>query len=176
MDSSLLPTLIIRHPRERIAKCSLRGLETHPAVMIVTYPKSHQPGHPIGNIPFEAIHNRLVLRLGGPPLGEADLPAVREHGLLLVDGTWRLAEKIFRALDEWPGLQLHPRSLPDGWRTAYPRRQTECPDPEVGLASVEALWIAHRIAGLPTDGLFANYHWGDAFLELNESNVAADNT
>lgn len=161
------PTLVIRHPKENLAKCSLRGLEDHPAVRIVTYPRNHQPGHAIATIPFETIHQRVVLRMGGPELSAADAALVAEHGLLLVDGTWRLAEKMFRALDEWPGLELVPRQLPAGWRTAYPRRQTECPEPDAGLASVEALWVAHHLAGLPTDGLLAHYHWADAFLALN---------
>jgi pre-rRNA-processing protein TSR3 len=56
------------------------------------------------------------------------------------------------------------RSLPADWKTAYPRRQTECPDPERGLSSVEALFLAHQILGRSTEGLLARYHWRDQFL------------
>jgi ribosome biogenesis protein Tsr3 len=40
-------------------------------------------------------------------------------------------------------------------------------DPDNGLASVEALYLAYHILGRPTDGLLDQYHWGEEFLRLN---------
>ena len=102
----------------------------------------------------------MVLRLGAPPL----VPEDGDRGLLLVDGTWRYAARILQALDAWPGLELVGRSLPPGLGTAYPRRQTDCPDPEQGLASVEALYCAHRLLGWDTQGLLETYPWREEFL------------
>ena len=59
------------------------------------------------------------------------------------------------------------RSLPGHFVTAYPRKQEDCPDPERGLASVEALYIAHQILGHDTEGLLEHYHWKEKFLEKN---------
>jgi hypothetical protein len=40
-------------------------------------------------------------------------------------------------------------------------------DPDNGLASIEALYLAYHILGRPTAGLLDHYHWADAFLEAN---------
>jgi pre-rRNA-processing protein TSR3 len=64
-------------------------------------------------------------------------------------------------------LNLEARSLPPGFQTAYPRRQTECPDPMTGLASVEALYLAYWALGEDPDGLLDFYHWKEKFLEIN---------
>jgi pre-rRNA-processing protein TSR3 len=40
-------------------------------------------------------------------------------------------------------------------------------DPDNGLASVEALYLAHHILGRPVEGLLDHYHWAAEFLELN---------
>ena len=118
------PTVILRHRRENLKKCSLRGLETRSDLLFYTYPVDPMPD----------LSGYLLLKVGARPLSEEDA----ERGLFLIDGTWRLALVMEKQLP-W---KLEARSLPPGFRTAYPRRQTECPDPEAGLASVEALYLA----------------------------------
>jgi pre-rRNA-processing protein TSR3 len=61
------------------------------------------------------------------------------------------------------------RSLPSHYKTAYPRRQLDCPDPERGLASIEALYAAYSILGRSTDGLLDRYHWKEEFLSQKEA-------
>ena len=56
-----------------------------------------------------------------------------------------------------------------GYRTAYPRASKLGTDPDNGLASIEALYLAYRILGRPTDGLLDHYHWASDFLTLNTS-------
>ncbi len=147
------PTVIVRHPKERLSKCSLHGLEDREGLHFVRFERD----------PLPDLDGYLRLDMAGPPLTEADAAA----GLLLLDGTWRLAERMSRALA--PQLQsLEPRSIPSCFVTAYPRAQTLCPDPPRGLASVEALYVACRLLGRPVDGLLEGYHWADAFLSLNE--------
>jgi pre-rRNA-processing protein TSR3 len=142
-----MTTVILRHRRENLKKCSLRGLETRPDLKFYTYPTDELPDY----------SHFLLLKVGAPPLTEAD----KDKGLFLIDGTWRLAQVMERQLP-W---KLEARSLPAGYKTAYPRRQPDCPDPESGLASIEALYIAHQILGRSTEGLLDSYHWKELFLQ-----------
>lgn len=144
-----MKTLIIRHRRENLRKCSLTGLETRPDLTFFTYPQDSLP----------LIPNLLVLKIGAPLLNEKDA----DRPLLLIDATWRLAQTIEKKLPS----ELEARSLPTHFRTAYPRKQTDCPDPETGLASIEALFIAHLLLGRSTDGLLDRYYWKNSFLKLN---------
>jgi pre-rRNA-processing protein TSR3 len=59
-----------------------------------------------------------------------------------------------------------PRSL-HGYRTAYPRVSKLGTDPDNGLASIEALYLAYHLLGRPTEGLFDSYRWAPEFLRLN---------
>ncbi|MDH3585102.1 MAG: hypothetical protein OER86_12900, partial [Phycisphaerae bacterium] len=59
------------------------------------------------------------------------------------------------------------RTLPAGLTTAYPRQQTACPDPQRGLASIEALYVARFILGQPANHLLDGYRWAGPFLERN---------
>jgi pre-rRNA-processing protein TSR3 len=150
-----LQTIIIRHTRENLKKCSLRGLEDLPEYLFYTYPKCLEK-------PFPSLESYLLLDVEGVPFTTED----KDKGLILVDATWRLAEKMVRCTDA-----LRPvakRSIPQGFKTAYPRRQDDCPDPEAGLASIEALYIAFCLMGKSTDGLLDNYYWKESFLEKND--------
>lgn len=144
-------TVILRHRRENLQKCSLSGLESRADLAFYTYP--------IDTLPL--LHGYLLLQVGAPPLTIND----REQGLLLIDGTWRLAEKMIQQLP----YPMQARSLPNGFKTAYPRRQTGCSDPTAGLSSLEALYIAHTILGRKTEGLLDHYHWQNLFLTLNRN-------
>jgi pre-rRNA-processing protein TSR3 len=61
---------------------------------------------------------------------------------------------------------IPPRSL-SNYKTAYPRVSKLGTDPENGLASIEALYVAYVILGRDPQGLLDNYHWKKEFLELN---------
>ena len=61
---------------------------------------------------------------------------------------------------------IPPRSL-SGWKTAYPRVSKMGTDPDNGLASIEAMYIAYHLLGRPTDGLLDHYHWAEQFLAAN---------
>jgi pre-rRNA-processing protein TSR3 len=144
--------LVLRHRKENLKKCSLRGLQDRSDVAFLTYPKD----------PLPDLSPYIMLTLGAPPLTKEDA----HYGCLLIDGTWRYAEKMVRyVLNHSPNIIQ--RSIPPGWKTAYPRCQEGCADPESGLASVEALWIAYYTLGFPTSGLLDNYFWKQNFLTLN---------
>lgn len=145
-------TIILRHRRENLKKCSLRGLENRPDLSFYTYPTDPLPDY----------SDCLLLKVGAPPLNLED----RDRSLFLIDGTWRLAQIMEKQLP-W---KLETRSLPLGFRTAYPRRQTDCPDPDLGLSSIEALYVAHLFLGRSTEKLLDGYYWKNSFLQINEDN------
>lgn len=148
---SFPPTVVLRHRRENLKKCSLRGLEERDDFCFYTYPSETYPH----------IEGYLTLALDAPPLSPADA----HLGLFLIDGTWRYAEVMARNV---PGIEKTiKRSIPAHYRTAYPRRQEDCPDPERGLASVEAIFLAYYLLGRDTAGLLDGYHWREEFLKLN---------
>ncbi|MFA5250111.1 MAG: hypothetical protein WC371_01715 [Parachlamydiales bacterium] len=149
---SFLPTIIWRHKKENLKKCTLSGLEGRPDLSFFSYPAALET--------LPALENYLILKLGEPPLEETD----QQNGLFLIDATWRYAQIMEKKL---PWEKMKKRSLPAGFRTAYPRKQTLCPDPLAGLASVEALFLAHLILKKTTAGLLDNYYWKEAFLKIN---------
>jgi pre-rRNA-processing protein TSR3 len=144
-------TFILRHRRENLKKCSLRGLETRGDCIFFTYPTSTLPD----------LSPYLLLAIDAPPLTRAD----SAKGLFLLDATWRYAANMLDFVEK--SGPVEKRSIP-AFRTAYPRRQDDCPNPEIGLASIEALYVAYKILGRDPAGLLDHYYWKDQFLEKNE--------
>jgi len=122
-------------------------LESRSDMIFLTYPTSALP----------PLSGYCVLTLDAPELSREDAPL----GIFLIDGTWRYAEKMAKSLP--PSAPFVCRSLPSYVKTAYPRRQLDCPNPERGLASVEALYLAYCILGRSTEGLLDHYHWKEQF-------------
>lgn len=148
---SFPPTIIFRHRKENLKKCSLQPLKGRPDLQFFTYPVDSLP-------PLE---NYVLLTLNAPILTKDDC----EKGLFLIDGTWRHAQTMFEQIQR-PHL-FQTRSLPSNCETAYPRRQNDCLDPQRGLASVEALFLAYAILGRDTTGLLNHYYWREEFLNKN---------
>ena len=144
----MTPTIIIRHHKENLKKCSLRGLESREDFCFLRFPFE-------GSCSLPNLDNYVLLSLDGPVLSEAD----RECGLILLDATWRYADKMDPHFSSIP-----KRTLPSGVQTAYPRCQNGCSDPDRGLASIEALYVAYDILGWETAGLLDNYYWKQTFL------------
>jgi len=150
--SPFLPTIIFRHHKENIKKCSLEPLKGRSDTFFFTYPKEKLP----------PLTNYFSLSFDGPLLSKEDA----HLGLLLIDGTWNYATKMSRCLPP----NLPKRSLPPYLQTAYPRKQTGCAEPLRGLASIEALYAAYVLLERSTKGLLDHYHWKDQFLTLNQLN------
>jgi pre-rRNA-processing protein TSR3 len=146
-------TLILRHRKENLRKCSLRGLEQREDLSFYTYPKDTLP----------PLHNTILLALDAPEISPKD----NSFSLFLIDGTWKHSEVMYNQLEK-PHL-FEKRSLPKELKTAYPRKQEDCSDPERGLASIEALFAAYYLLGRDTKGLLDLYYWKDAFLKKNSS-------
>jgi pre-rRNA-processing protein TSR3 len=144
-----LPTVIVVHPRENRKKCSVEPLRGRDGFQFHTF----KAGAPL----TFSDGNYVRLGIGGPLLSPADSSA----GLLVLDGTWRRAEAMEAQYSHVP-----IRSLP-AWRTAYPRVSKVFEDPDQGLATIEAVWLAYWCLGRSTAGLLDHYRWGEGFLELN---------
>jgi pre-rRNA-processing protein TSR3 len=141
------PTVIVRSPRENPKKCTVLPLRCQPDMVFLNYPVSQSPN----------LTGYIRLAAEGEPLSVADAGA----GILLLDASWRWAGRMTRDFAHVPARSLH------GFRTAYPRVSKQGTDPDNGLASVEALFLAYRILDRPTEGLLAHYRWAEEFLRLN---------
>lgn len=142
------PTVIIMHPKERVRKCTVAWLKGDPRFRFFRGPR--RP---------EDLSGYVRLAMEGPVLSEADA----ECGLLVLDGTWKLVDRLAPAVDEVP-----TRRLPPLW-TAYPRTSKVRVDPDGGLATIEAVYAALRIMKRDVSGLLSRYHWADEFLRLNHA-------
>lgn len=140
-------TVVIRHPNENLAKCSLTPLHGRPEIEFLV-------GE--GDMRYDAT-GHIVLAVDAPVISTADAG----KPLLLLDTTWVLLPKLMARLT---GTPIY-RSLPDAVRTAYPRVSKMHKDPAAGLASVEALYLARKLLGDDDLSLLDGYYWKDAFLE-----------
>jgi pre-rRNA-processing protein TSR3 len=142
-----IPTTVIRHPKEKIRKCSLRFLHERPEMTFLR-------GNP--GFVFDATGFTL-LAVDAEPLSTKD----NERPLLLLDSTWRWLPQLLACVS---GKPIH-RSIPGNVRTAYPRISKVFEDPEAGLASIEALYLARKLLGDDDPSLLDGYHWKDQFLQ-----------
>jgi pre-rRNA-processing protein TSR3 len=147
MQITYPPTIIVRSPRENPRKCTVIPLKGRADLVFLSFPVARKP----------SLESYIRLSAEGEPLSMADL----ESGILLLDASWRWAERMTASFAEVPARSLC------GYRTAYPRVSKQGTDPDNGLASVEALYLAYKILGRQTDGLLDYYRWADQFLRLN---------
>lgn len=141
------PTVIVVHPKERRSKCSVEPLRGRNDFLFFRYPD------PV-TVPLDGY---IRLGMGGDLLSESDA----ESGLLVLDGTWKLAARMESAFHEIPVRTLPPTI------TAYPRTSKIFDDPCGGLATVEAVYAALRIMQRPVNGILDSYHWAAEFLAAN---------
>ena len=152
MNDSAPPTIIVVHPREKRSKCSVEPLRGRDGFVFWKFPD-------LGSEPLDGYFR---LGLGGPELSRADAGS----GLLVLDGTWRLSQRMEPFFRDVPVRTLPP------WRTAYPRVSKLFEDPDTGLATIEAVYAAHSILGRETAGLLDHYHWSESFLDLNREQIS----
>ncbi|HEV3258574.1 MAG TPA: hypothetical protein VG013_16990 [Gemmataceae bacterium] len=147
MTESFPVTVVVRSAHENPRKCSILPLRGRSDLLFLPYPLAEPP----------PLAGYVRLAAEGPELSAADA----SYGLLLLDSSWRRAEGMNRQF-----AYVAPRSL-HGYRTAYPRVAKLGTDPEHGLATVEALFLAYHILGRPTVGLLDHYRWAAEFLRVN---------
>lgn len=142
--------VVIRHPRENLKKCSLRGLESRENFAFFKAKDGFL---------FDAT-GYILLQNNAPEISEKDkgLP------ILLLDSTWALLPKVRNKIHGKPIL----RELPSSIKTAYPRVSKSGNDPQNGLATVEALFAALSLSGQRDESVLQNYIFKDTFLQLNK--------
>ena len=141
-----IPVTVIRHPKERVSKCSLRFLHDREEITFLKATKGFT---------FDAT-GFTVLAVDAPVLTPADAG----RPLLLLDSTWRLLPGLEACVTGTPTRRSMPRDV----HTAYPRVSKVFQDPSAGLASIEALYLAKRLLGEDDRSLLDGYHWRDEFL------------
>jgi len=146
---NMKPTIIIRHRKENLKKCSLKGIEKDKNFNFYTYPKDLLPD----------LSEHILLKMDAPTITYEDY----KKPLLLIDSTWRYLDKILKTIPN----NLECRSIPRNYITAYPRKQTLCFNPKYGLASIEALYLAYMLTHRSTENLLENYYWKEKFLKIN---------
>ncbi len=145
------PTILVVHPKERASKCTVAPLRGREGFVFWNFP----------NRGPESLEGYVRLGIGGPLLSEDDA----DKGLLVLDGSWRWAEKMEAEFADVP-----VRSLP-AWETAYPRASKLFEDPAAGLATIEAIYAAYIKLGRDTAGLLGHYHWAEEFLAKNRERI-----
>ena len=146
------PTIIVVHPRERRKKCTVEPLRSRGDFSFWKFPRREH----------ESLDGYIRLGLDGPLLTPAD----RNRGFLVLDGTWKLADRMLPDFQQLPARSLL------AWRTAYPRVSKLYDDPAAGLATIEALFAAFWQTGRDTTGLLDQYHWRDEFLKINSELIS----
>ena len=171
------PILILQHYKENLRKCSLSHIRRLPGVEFRRLKIE-------GRIPQFPGLRGLVLAVHAPLLSANDAEVFRsnaEASLIVLDGTWAKVDALvrnIRAADREEVVDetairdgrlgaLWFRSLPSELATAYPRKSKIFPDPETGLASIEALVAALEILDCPARDLLDGYRWGQEFLDKN---------
>ncbi len=117
-----------------------------------------------GEGPIAAFQSDLLLHVGGECLSE--WKEKTPSSIAVIDCNWKkVAGALTRVELPLPKLVR----IPDGFLTAYPRRNKEGKDPEAGLATIEALFIAAAFLGVWDETLLEHYYFRMAFLEMNEA-------
>ncbi|MEM9025397.1 MAG: hypothetical protein AAGB06_00530 [Verrucomicrobiota bacterium] len=149
----MIQTTILRHPKERLSKCSLEPLRGRAGYLFL----KAKAGLEVD------VGGKMVLAVDAPPLSRED----GQRELVLLDSTWRLLPDLQKCLQGEPVY----RSIPGNFETAYPRVSKVGDNPVGGLASVEALYLAIRLMGENRLGILDAYHWRDEFLRINEKRL-----
>lgn len=145
---------ILMDKRENPRKCTIAPLKGRPDFAIRYFSK---------NRPIAAFQADCLLHVDGEDLSRVERG--RYQSLALIDCTWKkVGPTLSRVARPLPPLVR----IPEGFLTAYPRRNQEGKDPEAGLATIEALFIAAAFLGNWDESLLEKYYFKDQFLEKNQ--------
>jgi pre-rRNA-processing protein TSR3 len=117
-----------------------------------------------GNNPIPPFEADCLLHIDGEDLSQIDTSGIQSLGL--IDCTWKkVAPTMQRITRPFPRLVR----IPEGFVTAYARKNKKGEDPAAGLATIEALFIAAAFLGFWDESLLEKYYFKDAFLKENEA-------
>jgi len=139
-------------------KCTVTPLRDRPDFRFVPV---------FGQGPLGPLSAPVLLHPEGRCLTEIEVSRPVE-ALACVDCVWRRLPKILPRL-QWSGEPATLVKIPAGFVTAYPRTGF---DPEGGLATIEAIFIAAALLGNWDVTLLSRYYFGRAFVERNAKRFA----
>lgn len=125
-------------------------------------PLAYRPDFQIKRRPH-SLKADILLHPDGIPITQLkDLSQVQRLGA--VDCVWRRLDPILQKISGPLPLLV---SIPADFLTAYPRASRKDFDPEGGLATIEALFIAAALLGRWDQSLLREYYFGEKFLREN---------
>ncbi len=86
------------------------------------------------------------------------------QGVSSIDCVWHRLDLLLRRVS---GRLPQLARIPDGFRTAYPRKSAQQTDPASGLATIEAIFVAGALLGNWDVSLLSQYYFGRQFVEFN---------
>lgn len=123
--------------------------------------------------PIEALTGHVLLHPDGVPLARRPLGAFAGHDAIVVsaiDCNWlRLGAVVTRIAAPLPRRVR----IPDGFLSAYHRRNKQNLDPQGGLATIEALFLASAFLGVWDETLLREYPVAADFLRINAAALAS---
>lgn len=119
-----------------------------------------------GEGPIGPLQAPLLLHHEGQCLSELRARFASVPALASIDCVWRRLVPIQSRLVWAVGQPILAR-IPDGFKTVYPRVSAKNTDPDGGLATIEAIFVAAALLGKWDLTLLAKYYFGRAFIEKN---------
>lgn len=139
---------------ESANRCTIAPLADRPDFHIIQVKRSE--GQPLG--PFQS---PILLHPDGECVTKFATPV---SGIATIDCVWkRLPTLLNRLAAPLPQLAR----IPAGFVTAYPRHNKHGEDPDAGLATIEAIFVAAALLGNWDVTLLSRYYFGQRFVELN---------
>jgi pre-rRNA-processing protein TSR3 len=146
---------VLMDKRENPRKCTIHPIKDRADFYVRYFSK---------NRPIAAFGADCLLHVDGEDLSEIDTSGLKSLGL--IDCTWKkVAPTMQRVAQPLPKLVR----IPEGFVTAYPRRNAEGKDPDEGLATIEALFIAAAFLGFWDETLLEKYYFGSEFIKINDA-------
>ena len=160
--SASLPKIqfeVLMDARENKKQCSVYPLRERPDFRLRYFDRKQSP-----LAPFQA---DFLLHIDGECLSEMKLEPRPSFSVATIDCTWKkLAPALARVEAPLPRFAR----IPADFATAYPRKsKTPGLDPDGGLATIEALFIAAAFLGSWDETLLEKFHFKNQFLELNSA-------
>src|SRR3990167_7343208 len=148
---------VLMDRRENKKQCTVYPLRNRPDFSLRYFDS--------GKEALPAFSSDILLHVDGDPFDSFCSGTAEAHKIATIDCTWkRLAPVLNRVSAPLPKLV----KIPDVFVTAYPRRsKNPGQDPEGGLATIEALFIASAFLGEWDETLLGEFHFKNQFLELN---------
>jgi pre-rRNA-processing protein TSR3 len=143
---------------ERPSKCTVAGL-THRQDFAFKVVGQDQLTTPL--------RSDVLLHTEGPSIDQTELFQSKLcQSIAVIDCNWKRVDEIMALVPE----PIPPKvCIPEGFITAYPRRNKEGSDPSQGLATIEAIFIAAALMGTTDYSLLKEYYFGADFLRINKN-------